>query len=179
MSKLLTISGALRTGSFNRKLLAEAARLYGDAEVSEANLRVPLYDGDLESTDGIPAAVRKLAEQIAAADAVIISTPEYNGSVSGVLKNALDWVSRVEGNPWLDKPVAILSAAAGRTGGARAQHALRLDMTPFQARLINGPEILLAGAMNAFDDDGRLLSDHYKASLSEMMTRLKAEVARG
>lgn len=178
MSKLLTISGALRTGSFNRKLLAEAARLYGDAEVTEANLRVPLYDGDLESTDGIPAGVRKLAEQIEAADAVIISTPEYNGSVSGVLKNALDWISRVKGNPWLDKPVVILSAAAGRTGGARAQHTLRLDMTPFRARLINGPEILLAGAMKEFDDDGRLTSEQYTASLTEMMTRLKAEVAR-
>lgn len=101
---LLTISGSLRQDATNRKLLAEAARLFGPATVVEAELRLPLYDGDDEAAEGIPAAVQTLSDQIAAADAVLISTPEYNKGPSGVLKNALDWVSRTKGNPWAGKP---------------------------------------------------------------------------
>lgn len=82
-----------------------------------------------------------LVDQIAAADAVVISTPEYNKSISGVLKNALDWVSRTSGKPWAGKPVAIMSAAAGRAGGERAQFALRLCMVPFRADLVAGQEL--------------------------------------
>ena len=115
--KLLTICGALRAASTNRQLVAEAVRLFGPAKVTEANLRLPLYDGDLEAI-GIPPEVALLHAQIGAADAIVISTPEYNKSLSGVLKNALDWVSRVPGpGPWTGKPVVILSAAAGRAGG--------------------------------------------------------------
>ena len=111
---LLTICGALRAGSTNRLLLAEAARVFGMAQVIEADLRLPLYDNDLEDASGIPDDVQMLADQIRGADAVVISTPEYNKSLSGVLKNALDWVSRVPGAVWRDKPVAIVSAADGR-----------------------------------------------------------------
>lgn len=177
MPTLLTISGSLRADSVNRKLLAEAARLYEGAKPVEADLRLPLYDGDLEAR-GMPASVVTLANKISCAEAVVISTPEYNQSISGVLKNALDWVSRTKGSPWLDKPVAIMSAAAGRAGGARGQYVLRLAMAPFRPRLINGPEILVAGAMNEFDEHGRLTNDHYLASLTEMMERLKAETKR-
>ena len=109
---LLGLPGALREGSANRKLLREAARLSG-ADYTEANLRLPLYDNDLEDAEGLPEAVETLVRQIAEADAVAISTPEYNSGVSGVLKNALDWISRTEGNVWADKPVAIMSAIAG------------------------------------------------------------------
>ncbi|MEJ2036038.1 MAG: NAD(P)H-dependent oxidoreductase, partial [Maritimibacter sp.] len=101
---LLGISGALRQGSTNRLLLREAVRAFGAASLVEADLRLPLYDGDLEEASGIPTPVQRLADQIAAADAVLISTPEYNKNISGVLKNALDWVSRVKGNPWNGKP---------------------------------------------------------------------------
>ena len=121
---------------------------------------------------------RSLADQIADTDAAVISTPEYNQALSGVLKNALDWVSRVKGNPWLDKPVALLSAAAGRSGGARAQYSLRLAMNPFRPRLLTGPEILLAGAAGEFDDDGRLTSERYRATLTALMQKLRAEVTR-
>ena len=99
---LLIISGSLRKEATNRKLAREAARLFGPAEVIEGELNLPLYDGDAEEADGIPTAVQALADQIARADAVVISTPEYNKGPSGVLKNALDWVSRTEGNPWAD-----------------------------------------------------------------------------
>ena len=115
--KILGISGSLRAQATNRKLLREAARLFGDCAYSEADINFPLYDGDDEENTGIPPAVTNLNNQIGAADAVIISTPEYNKGPSGALKNALDWVSRVEGNPWHDKPVAVISAAAGRAGG--------------------------------------------------------------
>ena len=135
--KLLLFPGALRSGSFNRKLAWEAAAHYG-GEADMADLDLPLYDGDVETAEGVPAKVQALAEQIAAAPAVVIATPEYNQSFSGVLKNALDWVSRTDVAPWLDKPVAIVSAAAGRAGGARAQYALRLAMNPFRPRLLTG-----------------------------------------
>ncbi len=174
---LLGISGSLRKESFNRKLIREAGRLSG-AAFTEADLNVPLYDGDVEAADGIPADVQTLADQITAADAVVISTPEYNQALSGVLKNALDWVSRTEGNPWQSKPVAIVSAAAGRAGGARASYSLRLAMTPFQPRLLTGPEIGIAGAMNEFDENGQLTNERYAKSLTALMDALKAEAAR-
>jgi len=175
---LLTISGALRAGSTNSLLAAEAARLFAPETLTVADLRVPLYDGDLEDRDGVPAEVQKLADQIAAADAVVISTPEYNQSFSGVLKNALDWVSRTDGSPWRDKPVAIMSAASGRSGGARAQFALRLAMATFGPRLLQSPDVMLADARNAFDTNGQLLNERTVASLDGLMTRLGREVRR-
>lgn len=172
---LLGISGSLRSASVNTKLIREAARVYR-GPFAEADLNLPLYDGDLEDREGIPVSVTRLASQIEAAEAVVISTPEYNQSLSGVLKNALDWVSRVDGNPWKNKPVAIMSAAAGRAGGARASYALRLAMAPFRPRLANGPELLVAGASREFDDDGRLVGERYQKTLAELMESLKAEV---
>lgn len=170
---LLGICGSLRAGSVNRKLMREAARLLGDAQFTDANLRLPLYDGDAETQDGIPVEVQMLADQITAADAVLIATPEYNQALSGVLKNALDWVSRVDGNPWRGKPVALMSAAAGRAGGARAQYSLRLCMVPFRAEIMAGPEILIAGAAKEFDAEGRLTNERYLKSLQELMDALR------
>lgn len=172
---LLGISGSLRAASFNRMLIREAGRLMLDASYTEADLELPLYNGDVEEADGIPAAVKLLADQIDAADAVVISTPEYNQSFSGVLKNALDWVSRTDGSPWANKPVAIVSAAAGRAGGARAQYALRLAMTPFRPRLLMGPEVMVAGAQGQFSDGQLAEGEHYARSLTKLMEQLKAE----
>lgn len=175
---LLGISGALRAASTNRLLLAEARRAFGEAIHTEANLSLPLYDGDLEETQGIPASVQTLADQIAAADAIVISTPEYNKAVPGVLKNALDWVSRTKGAPWQDKPVAIISAAAGRGGGDRSQFSLRLCLTPFRPRLITGPEVLVANSSAAFDDQDRLIDPRTLKTLTELMTVLRHEATR-
>lgn len=176
---LLGLSGSLRAGSFNRKLLKEAARLFGEAEYIEGDLNLPLYNGDLEEAEGIPAAVRKLADQIAAADAVLISTPEYNKGISGVMKNALDWVSRTKTGPWAGKPVAILSATAGRAGGERAQVMLRNCMVPFRPRILQGPEMLLAQTSEQFDDNGHLKGEVYIKTLTDLMAALRAEIARG
>lgn len=173
---LLGISGSLRRDSTNTKLIRTAARHYG-GEFAQADLHLPLYDGDIETQAGIPAEVETLANQITQADAVIISTPEYNQSLSGVLKNALDWVSRVDGNPWEGKPVALVSAAAGRSGGARGNYALRLAMTPFRPRLLTG-EVLVASSRSQFDDTGSLVSEQYDGSLKVLMAGLKAEVTR-
>ncbi|HHI70583.1 MAG TPA: NAD(P)H-dependent oxidoreductase [Rhodobacteraceae bacterium] len=172
---LLGISGSLRQGSFNRQLIREAARLAEDPAFTEADIDLPLYNGDVEETDGIPAKVQVLADQIAAADAVVIATPEYNQSFSGVLKNALDWVSRTEGAPWKGKPVAIVSAAAGRAGGARAQYALRLAMTPFRPRLLMGPEVMVAAAQDQFTDGRLAEGEVYERTLKVLMKLLKAE----
>lgn len=174
---LLCISGALRQGSTNTMLVREAARLYGGPH-QMADIRLPLYDGDLEDGAGIPDAVEGLARQIADADAVAIACPEYNQSMTGVLKNALDWVSRVRGNPWMGKPVAIMSAAAGRAGGARSNYVLRLALNPFRPRLLTGPEVLVAASQTAFDADGRLLNERTVKSLTELMDLLRVEATR-
>ena len=171
---LLSISGALRAASTNRLLLAEARRLFGSADHIEANLHLPLYDEDLEAA-GIPTEVQYLADQIAAADAVVISTPEYNKALSGVLKNALDWVSRTKGGPWRNKPVAIVSAADGRAGGERAQFSLRLCLAAFRPRLLTGPEVMVARSRQAFDAEGRLIDPFTIKALQELMDLLRAE----
>jgi chromate reductase len=173
---LLGICGALRAGSMNRKLLLEAAAAFGPATFTEADLDLPLYNGDDEDAHGIPAAVQTLFDQIAAADAVIIATPEYNKAPPGVLKNALDWVSRIKGNPWKGKPVAIMSAADGRAGGERAQVILRAMLHPFRPRLLNGPEIAVAGSTSEFDENGRLTGALYAKNLGILMRDLRAEL---
>ncbi len=175
---LLGISGSLRAASFNRKLLSEAARLFGDANFIEADLRLPLYDGDLEEAEGIPGVVQKLSDQIASADAVIISTPEYNKSISGAMQNALDWVSRTKGNPWADKPVAIMSATAGRAGGERAQVMMRHCMVAFRPRILQGPEMFLAQTSQQFDENGHLTGELYVKTLTDLMAALRNEIAR-
>ncbi len=169
---LATMSGALRADSFNRKLMHEAVRQFAPAHHLEGDLRLPLYDGDLEA-QGLPDAVTGLAERIRAADAVVIASPEYNQSLSGVLKNALDWVSRVKGPVWRDKPVAIMSATAGRAGGARAQYAMRLALNPFRPHLLPGPEVMVAHASEQFDASGRLVSERYTDALAELMADLR------
>ena len=168
----LGISGSLRKGSFNRKLIREAGRIFGAAQTTEADINLPLYDGDVENGAGIPDAVHVLAGQIKSADVIVISTPEYNQSLSGVLKNALDWVSRVEGRPWAGKPVALVSAAAGRSGGARANYALRLAMTPFRTNLLQS-ELLVAAPAKAFDENGELTDERYLNNLTTLMEELR------
>ncbi|GKY88861.1 NADPH-dependent FMN reductase [Sinisalibacter aestuarii] len=170
---LLGISGSLRQDACNRRLLREAVRTFGEAEYVEADIRFPLFDEDLQNAEGIPPEVARLAEQIAAADAVMISTPEYNKNLSGVLKNALDWVSRVKGNPWKDKPVVLMAAADGRAGGERAMHSLILCMMPFRANLVYGPEVFLAGCDKAFDESGRLTDAGAEKFLGILMRKLR------
>jgi chromate reductase, NAD(P)H dehydrogenase (quinone) len=171
---LLGICGALRKASTNRLLLAEARAAFGPCRYLEANLRLPLFDEDVEIAKGIPASVMKLSEQIKKADAIVIACPEYNKSLSGVMKNALDWVSRTKGSPWRDKPVAIMSAADGRAGGERSQYALRLCLNPFRAQVLPGPEVMIAHSRSAFDAGGQLIDLKSRAAMSDLMAALRA-----
>jgi len=170
---LLGISGSLRQASHNALLIREAARLAAASTFQEANINLPLYNEDLEG-DGLPESVVAFGAQVAAADAVVISTPEYNSGMSGALKNAFDWSSRVKPNPFNGKPIAIVSAAAGRSGGARAQYDLRLALNPFQPKVVPGPEVLIAGSHRAFDDHGRLTDEAAIKLLTDLMAKLKA-----
>jgi chromate reductase len=176
--KLLGISGSLRKESYNTKLLHLAVEMFGPCDFTMGNIRFPLFDNDLQQSEGIPSGVQTLSDQIEAADAVIIASPEYNQSLPGVLKNALDWVSRTEGNPWKHKPVAIVNAAAGRTGGARSNYSLRLALAPFNTRLLQGPEVLVALARKEFDEDGKLENERYLKVLKTLMEDLRAEAQR-
>ena len=173
MAKLLGISGSLRAGSYNSMLVREAARVFAPDEFTFANLRLPLYDGDLEA-QGMPAEVLTLCQQIAAADAIVISTPEYNKNPSGVLKNALDWVSRVPPVPLVGKPVAVVSAAAGMAGGQRATAGLWLMLIPFKVRLVHEVEVGVGNAGNQFDGDGKLTDERFAAALTKQMQALRA-----
>jgi chromate reductase len=174
--KLVGISGSLRKGSHNSLLLAEAARLFGDADYSEADINLPLYNADDEEAHGVPAAVDALAQQLADADAVLISSPEYNKGPSGALKNAFDWISRSKVKPWGDKPVAVMSAAAGRAGGERAQMVLRGFLVAFRPRILQGPEIHVAASHEAFDEHGRLKGEMYIKELTQLMDALRADI---
>ncbi|WP_411892503.1 NADPH-dependent FMN reductase [Yoonia sp. SDW83-1] len=173
MTTLLGISGSLRKASTNTMLMRNAAEIFNADTFIEGDINFPLYNGDLEDASGIPAAVQTLADQIAAADAVIISTPEYNKAISGSLKNALDWVSRTKGGPWKDKPLAIMSAAAGRAGGERSQFSLRLAMMTFRPRILQGPEVLVANSSKEFDENGKLTGELYIKLLTELMDELR------
>jgi len=177
--RLVGICGSLRKASVNRMLMLEAARAFDPAEFIDGDLRFPLYDGDLEDTDGVPEAVETLAAQIKSADAVVVVTPEYNQNLSGVLKNAFDWISRTKIGPGRDKPVAIMSATAGRAGGARAQYSLRHCLVPFRPRLLTGPEVMVAQGAEQFSDAGELTNEMNAKQLVELMAALRAEAGLG
>lgn len=173
---LAGLCGSLRRASTNRLLMMEAVRRFGPCDFIDCNLRLPLFDADIEDDPGIPTEVQTLADQIASADAVLVVTPEYNKGISGVMKNALDWISRTKGNPWRDKPVALMSAAAGRAGGERSQNMARLCLNPFRPRLLPGPEVFIAQTAQQWDAEGRLTNDRSAKLLDALMTDVRALV---
>lgn len=173
MTKLLGISGSLRKGSYNTMLVREAARLFAPSAFTMADLNLPLFNEDVEA-EGVPAPVQTLTQQILDADAIVISTTEYNKAPSGVLKNALDWVSRPRPAPMVGKPVAVVSAAAGLAGGQRAKSSAYLMLIPFMVDLVLHPEVNVGGASSKFDATGRLTDDGTEKALTALMEALKA-----
>jgi chromate reductase len=174
MTTIIGISGSLRQASFNTRLL-EAARqaMPSGASLEAASIRdIPLYDGDVEARDGIPAAVAALKERIAAADGLLLVTPEYNNSMPGVLKNAVDWLTRPASDiarVFGKRPVAVIGATPGRGATALGQAAwlpvLRtLDTLPYF-----GARIQVAQAAAAFDADGNLTDARIKGELEKAM----------
>ena len=176
MTKLLGISGSLRKASYNTKLVHEAIRVFAPDHFQVADLNLPLFNEDVEA-EGLPESVAKLCEQVLWADAVVISTPEYNKAPSGVLKNALDWLSRPRPAPLMGKPVAMLSGTAGAAGGERAKSALYLMLAPFWVRAVYQPEVHVGGVSDAFNEDDRLKPGRSADALDTLMTTLKAEIA--
>ncbi len=175
---VLGISGSLRGDSHNRRLLHAAAELFpGDVEVEiwDGLKAVPPYDED-DDGDSAPAAVAQLRTAIAGADALFFSTPEYNHSIPGVLKNAIDWASRPAGaSAFMNKPVAVVGASTGAFGAVWAQAELRKVLASTGARVVEG-ELALGHAHERFDDDGRLLDANLREELQEVVDALMAEV---
>ena len=151
----ITICGSLRKGSFNAALqrtLPGLAPAGLSIKAAPPWASFPVYNADDQNSTGFPAAVNTLGDAIRAADGVIFVTPEYNYSIPGGLKNALDWLSRLKDQPFKDKPVAIQSATGGPMGGARMQYHLRSSMVFLNAFVFNTPEIFVGTAQTKFDD---------------------------
>lgn len=172
-SKPLTIAGlvgSLRAGSYNRALM----RVVGEMLPEGAHLEIlpideiPLYNFDVE-TEGVPASVTALAARLGACDALLIATPEYNHSVPGVLKNALDWASRVSPSPFAGKPAAIVGASTGVVGTARAQEHLLLIAKALDLHVMNKPEVLLGRAQERFDEGGELTDEGTRKFLQKFV----------
>jgi chromate reductase len=171
--KILGIAGSLRKGSFNRMALKAAQDLVpAGASLEIAELPdLPGFNQDNEKIP--PAAVTELKAKIRAADAILLVTPEYNYSVPGVFKNAIDWVSRPYGDSaWKGKPVAIMGASAGVLGTARAQYHLRQTLVFLDMPTVNQPEVMIGGAASKFDQAGNLTDDMAKKLIGQLLTNL-------
>ena len=168
--KVLGFAGSLRRDSLNKALLTAARELAPESmEIEAFDLGpIPLYDEDLRQA-GLPEAVAAFREAIAAADAALIATPEYNYSFSGVVKNAVDWASRPPDQPFAGKPVAITGTSPGGLGTARAQYHLRQCFVFLDGRVMNRPELLLRDARQIFDDDGRLADPEARGRLAAFL----------
>ncbi|MBQ0746604.1 MAG: NAD(P)H-dependent oxidoreductase [Marinobacter sp.] len=171
--KVLCIPGSLRKNSYNTAALRVARdSAPGNMHIEFADLsQIPLYDQD-QRDDAVPAAVRQLVEQVRAADALLFATPEYNYSMSGVLKNAIDWVSREQPQPFAGKPAAIMSASMSLLGGVRAQYDLRRAMVFLDMHCLNKPEVMIASAHERFDAEGRLTDETTGEFIAKLVVAL-------
>ena len=176
--QLLGISGSLRKASFNTALLRAAQELApADMSIEIADIStLPLYDDDVREK-GYPKTAQLLRDQIRAADAVLIATPEYNYSIPGVLKNAIDWASRPPEQPFDGKIVGIMGASPGRIGTARAQYHLRQCFVFLNASVLNRPEVMVAGAADAFKY-GVLVDAPTRQFVSDLLGALATAVWR-
>jgi chromate reductase, NAD(P)H dehydrogenase (quinone) len=177
--RVLGISGSLRQGSFNAAALRAAVMLApAGMTIETAALRaIPLYDQD-EEARGFPEPVRALGAHIRQADGVLIVTPEYNYSVPGVLKNAIDWVSRLPEAPFADKPVAIMGASPGMLGTARAQYHLRQSFVFLRSHVLASPEVMIPAAHQKFDAQGNLTDDATRGFIVKLLEAFAGWISR-
>jgi chromate reductase len=171
--RIFAFAGSLREKSFNKVLIQTAVKLVPEnASIESFDLdNIPPFNQDLE--DNPPATVRAFKEKIRNADALLISTPEYNYSISGVLKYAIDWASRPrKSTPLEGKPVAIMSASIGKFGGARAQYHLRQTFVYLDMHPINKPEVMLSDAEHNVNSNGQLTNDQTKLLVRQLLDAL-------
>ncbi|HUD09363.1 MAG TPA: NAD(P)H-dependent oxidoreductase [Patescibacteria group bacterium] len=175
--QILGIGGTLRKGSYSKALLLEAQKLAPEGVVIEITEigEFPLYNADNE----MPSIVQDFKNKIKAADAILFSTAEYNFSVPGSLKNAIDWGSRPYGdNSWEDKPVAIISESTGMLGGVKAQYHLRQMMLFTNMHPLNRPEVIVGNVAEKFDKQGNLMDEHTREKIKELLIALVAWAER-
>ena len=182
MTRILGISGSLRAGSYNSALLRAAqAVVPPDVEFETATLHgIPLYDGDLEARDGIPAAVAALKERVLAADGVLLVSPEYNNGIPGVFKNAIDWLSRpAEDIPRVfgGRPFAVIGASPGGFGTIMAQAAWLPVMRALGVHYWMGGRLLVSRAGHAFGADGALTDETVRRQLAQFVVGFAAFAA--
>lgn len=171
--KILGFAGSLRAGSYNKSLLRAATNLMPE----DSNLEIFDIDGipafNQDTENNMPEKVKDFKSKIREADAILIATPEYNYSVPGVLKNAIDSATRPYGdNPFNEKPVAIMSASVGMLGGARAQYHLRQIFVYLNMHPINGPEVIVPFAQNKFDTNGNLVDENTQMFVRQLLQNL-------
>jgi chromate reductase len=173
--KVLAFAGSLRKSSYNKALIRAAVEVAPENVVIEVfDLEgIPLFNQEFEANP--PQRVKDFKDKIRAADALLIATPEYNYSIPGVLKNAIDCASRPKADtPFEGKPVAIMSAATGRFGGARAQYHLRQAFIFLNMQPINRPEVMLSDAQHNVDAEGKVTNDQTRQLIRQLLEALAA-----
>ena len=172
--RVLGLSGSLRRGSLNTAALRAARDVAPpgvELEIGDLS-SIPIYNDDVKQ-QGLPPAVLSLCDAVRGADAVLIASPEYNFSIPGMLKNAIDWVSRAAPPPFADKPVAILGVSPGMIGTARMQYDLRKVFVFLDARVLDKPEVMIGGAHAKFDEQGRLTDAITRDFLAKQLHALR------
>ena len=178
---VLVICGSLRKGSYNRalaRLLPSLAPPGLELREAPSFERFPIYNGDVEASSGFSAEVTAWADAIRGADALIIVSPEYNWSIPGGLKNAIDWVSRMKEQPFKDKPVVLQSCAPGLLGGSRMQYHLRQSLTTLEVALFAKPEVIVAMAAQKFNAQTLALEDQVAIDLIKQQLAAFEKFAR-
>lgn len=179
--RVLGLVGSLRKRSLNRQLLDAAVELApsGLSIVRYDLSDVPQYNGDLDTDEQRPEAVHRLKRAVADADGVLMATPEYNYSVSGVLKNAIDWASRPDGtSPFNDKPVAIMGASASMSGTLRAQEHLKLICISMGSLVMPPPGVAVTYGQKKFDAEGKLTDEETRQVLASFLQSFERWIAR-
>ena len=178
--KILGISGSLRKGSFNTAALKICADLMpaGMKMTSYARLDdIPLFNQDVFDA-GLPESAKRFRAEVAAADGLLIASPEYNFSLSAALKNAIDWGSRAPNQVFQEKPIAIFSATQGPLGGPRNQYDLRRILGQLWAHVLPRPEVFIGAAQTKFDAQGKLTDEATKKFLADLLVGFKTWIER-